>query len=198
MTELPFPIGVLTVTPPPTPEQLITGSPQPSALGGLQWDRHSDTGLSSTSDLPSATEWDTTTTPRRTGFKRRLMDSNPLAAAHNPLAKRKHKAKRIPRLGSIGDDRFLLNISRDINNRWQELGIELGLSHSALQSIPVDHSSGVHMCAYIMLQEWKRQSPDATYSQLKEALEKIHLHECVHRHFFTDFSGAGLEGDSSD
>lgn len=184
----------MTVTPPPTPEQ--QGSPQPS--GSVQWDRHSDTGLSSTSDLPSATEWDATTTPRRTGFKRKATDANPFAAAHHPSAKRKHKMKRIPRAGSISDDRFLLNVSRDINNRWQELGIELGLSHSALQSIPVDHSSGVHMCAYIMLQEWKRQSPDATYIQLKEALEKIHLHECVHRHFFTDFSGAGPEGDSSD
>ena len=190
----------MTVTPPPTPEQQGLGSPHPSASGDVQWDRHSDTGLSSTSDLPSATEWDATitTAPRHTGFKRRVTDANAFAAAHHPSAKRKHKMKRIPRSGSISDDRFLLNVSRDINNRWQELGIELGLSHSALQSIPVDHSSGVHMCAYIMLQEWKRQSPDATYHQLKEALEKIHLHECVHRHFFTDLSGAGLEGDSSD
>lgn len=191
---------MITETPPPTPEQQGLGSPQPSASGSLQWDRHSDTGLSSTSDLPSATEWDATAniTPRHTGFKRRVADANPFAATHHPLAKRKHKLKRIPRTGSIGDDRFLLNISRDINNRWQELGIELGLSHSALQSIPVDHSSGVHMCAYIMLQEWKRQSPDATYHQLKEALEKINLHECIHKHFFTDPSGADPEGDSSD
>lgn len=172
-------------TPPPTPEQ-STGSPSHRQ----QWEGHSDTGHSSTSELPS--EWGGPS--HRIQRKRQSQPTGSVPSSN----KRKQKMRRIHRTGVIEDDRFLLNISRDINNRWQELGIELGLSHSALQSIPVDQTSGVHMCAYIMLQEWKRQSPEATYHHLQLSLEKIHLHECVHKHLFVDPDLLQREEDSSD
>ena len=174
-------------TPPPTPEQ-STSSP----AHHRQWERHSDTGNSSASELPSASEWEG-------GFLKATRKRRPEPPVAVPAStKRKPKMRRIQRMGIIEDDRFLLNISRDINNRWQELGIELGLSHNTLQSIPVDQTSGVHMCAYIMLQEWKRQSPEATYHHLQLSLEKINLHECVHKHFFVDPDLVGMEDDSSD
>lgn len=87
--------------------------------------------------------------------------------------------------GTASDEQFLLEVSWEVGDKWEELGVALGLKHQVLKSEVESkyRHAGDHMKAFYMLQEWKKRCGfKATYAILAESLEKTGLGACAQKY----------------
>ena len=72
----------------------------------------------------------------------------------------------------------LLEVMRikDINitTRWRDLGLEL-VDSNTVQVIEANHHSDVETCCRVMFEKWLEKTPDASWSHLITALNKIEM-----------------------
>lgn len=98
------------------------------------------------------------------------------------------KLKLTPTLkpGRITDDKLLMDIAWEIGEKWEEVGIALGINYKVLSStIGSNATSKSHMKAFYMLQEWKNRAADSsTYITLASALEEVGLNSCAKTHCY--------------
>lgn len=88
--------------------------------------------------------------------------------------------------GRVSGDKFLMDVAWEVGEKWEELGVALGVEYKVLQSV-VGSQVGkpVHMKAFYMLCEWKSRSGGrATYMTLAEALEESGLNSCAEEHCY--------------
>ena len=73
------------------------------------------------------------------------------------------------------DMKQLLQLMRDkaISAKWFELGAELFEKDTALTAIQADYPNDVNRCCREMFKKWLDVNPDASWSQLVTALNKI-------------------------
>lgn len=100
------------------------------------------------------------------------------------------KLQRIIKPGPITDDKLFNDMAMDISDRYEEVGLELGLPYkvmrSELESGPFMMMQG-HKKATRMLHLWREgQGEDGcTYKALAAALEKRGLQRCAHDYCYT-------------
>lgn len=84
-------------------------------------------------------------------------------------------------------DKFLMNIAREICEKWEEVGIALAIDYKVLKSvIGGDTSKPDHTKAFHMLQEWKARAEDNfTYQVLSSALEDCGLNSCAQQYCYS-------------
>ena len=63
----------------------------------------------------------------------------------------------------------------DITTRWRDLGLELVDSYRIINEIEVNHKDDVRTRCYAMFDKWLERTPNASWSQLVTALNKIGL-----------------------
>ena len=63
----------------------------------------------------------------------------------------------------------------DIATRWRDLGLELVDSNRVLRVIEADHPSDVDTCCRLMFEKWLDMTPDASWSQIVAALNRIKM-----------------------
>ena len=88
--------------------------------------------------------------------------------------------------GRISGERILMDVAWEVGDKWEELGVVLGLEYKVLQSV-VGSQVGKpgHMKAFYMLCEWKSRSGSrATYATLVEALEESGLNSCAEKYCY--------------
>ena len=61
-----------------------------------------------------------------------------------------------------------------IATNWYELGLEL-VGSEILKVIRADHHNNVTACCDVMFEKWLEQTPNASWSQLITALDKIKM-----------------------
>lgn len=84
-------------------------------------------------------------------------------------------------------DKTLLAISKEVCSKYVDLGIELDLPHSTVESTTgaVGASKPEHLKAYYVLQSWKqRAGSDFTFTVLARALEDIGLATVAQNHCY--------------
>lgn len=84
------------------------------------------------------------------------------------------------------NDKFLMDVAWEIGEKWEELGVALGLQYNVVQSA-VSNATGKphHMKAFYTLQEWKKRNAfKATYGALAEALETSGLNLCAQKYCY--------------
>lgn len=119
------------------------------------------------------------------------MPDEALPQAKKPALKEEQAEEqdgRAPKKDRVSDDKLLMAVSWEVGEKWEELGVALGLEYKVVQSV---QSNAVqrpdHMKAFHMLQEWKNRSAfKATYTALAEALEGCGLNSCAQKHCYTD------------
>ncbi len=86
----------------------------------------------------------------------------------------------------MSEEKRLMDIAWEVGEKWEELGIALGLQYKVLQSaVGSQQGSKLHMKAFQMLQEWRqRLGNKATYPTLAKALEESGLVGCAQRHCY--------------
>lgn len=90
--------------------------------------------------------------------------------------------------GKVSEGKFLMDVAWEVGDRWEELGVGLGLEYKVLQSV-VGSQTGKpdHMKAFYMLCEWKsRAGFKATYDTLADALEGTGLNSCAEKYCYKD------------
>lgn len=88
--------------------------------------------------------------------------------------------------GKVSGDKFLMDVAWEVGEKWEELGVALGLEYKVLQSV-VGSQIGkpAHMKAFYMLCEWKsRNGGRATYAALAEALDESGLSSCAEQYCY--------------
>ena len=60
--------------------------------------------------------------------------------------------------------------------KWYRLGLQLNISENELDKIKANNSTDVDSCILEMFKTWLRNTPDATYAELKDALDRIGEH----------------------
>ena len=71
-------------------------------------------------------------------------------------------------------------------NRWQELGLQLGISENALEEIKLNHSC-VATSRQEMYKLWLRTTPQASRKQVLEALKKKSVAEFFMAEMYSSF-----------
>lgn len=90
--------------------------------------------------------------------------------------------------GRVSGDKILMDVAWEVGEKWEELGVVLGLEYKVLQSV-VGSQQGKpdHMKAFYMLCEWKSRSGSrATYTTLADALEESGLNACAEQHCYNN------------
>ena len=59
--------------------------------------------------------------------------------------------------------------------KWFDLGIQLDMSTSQLEIIREDHRNQTNACKTAMLVMWQNQTPNASWSTVVEALQRIDM-----------------------
>ena len=102
-------------------------------------------------------------------------------------------AKKLPRIikpGPIMDDKLFNDMAMDISDKYEEVGLELGVPYkvirSELESGPFMMMQG-HKKATRMLHLWREaQGEDGcTFKELATALEKRGLQRCAQEYCYT-------------
>ena len=108
------------------------------------------------------------------------------------------KAQKVAKSGQITDpDRLFNNISMDICNKYQEIGIELGLEGkiltNELETGEIKMQQG-NKKAIRMLQLWQQfvDKDNFTYSVLAAALEKHGFRRCAYNYCYTTSTCTGI------
>ena len=88
--------------------------------------------------------------------------------------------------GEALDDKRLMDIAWEVSDKWEELGVALGLEYKVLQSVVgSEQGSKVHMKAFYMLREWKRRfGLKATHAALAKGLEESGLNGCAQQYCY--------------
>lgn len=88
--------------------------------------------------------------------------------------------------GEASDEKRLMDISWEVSDKWEEVGVALGLEYKILQSVVgSEQGSKVHMKAFYMLREWRRRFGfKATYTALAKALEDSGLVGCAQQYCY--------------
>ena len=84
--------------------------------------------------------------------------------------------------GKVSEDKLLMDVGWEVGEKWEEVGVALGLEYKVLQSVVRSQHQGKpdHMKAFHMLREWKRRRAyRATYTELGQALEECGLNSCA-------------------
>lgn len=99
------------------------------------------------------------------------------------------KRLRVVKLCTIDGDKVLLDIAMEISDKWNEVGISLGVGFKTLQSAIGSLGTTVpdHRKAFLMLQEWKsRAAKKYSYQTLAPALEENGLASCAMKFCYTE------------
>ena len=125
-------------------------------------------------------------------------DGNPASPDKEERSKRKQdeeeervsKQRIVVKAGKIENDKFLMDIAHDIGNKWEEVGVTLGVDYKVLRSVVGSETTKAeHMRAFYMLQEWKgRAAEKFTYKALASALEVAGLNTCARDHCYISLS----------
>lgn len=100
------------------------------------------------------------------------------------------KLQRIIKLGPITDHKLFNDMAMDIGDKYEEVGLELGVPYkvlrSELESGPFMMMQG-HKKATRMLHLWREAQgeDDCTFKALAAALEKRGLQRCAHNYCYT-------------
>ncbi len=98
------------------------------------------------------------------------------------------KRQRTIKLCDITGDKVLMDIAKEVSDKWNEVGISLGIGFKTLQSNIGSLGNTVpdHRKAFLMLQEWKSRAVDSyTYMTLATALEENGLNMCAQKFCYT-------------
>ena len=98
-----------------------------------------------------------------------------------------YKKKRLVLMeGEASEEKQLMEIAWEVGEKWEELGVALGLEYKVLQSaVGSEQGSKVHMKAFHMLREWRQRfGVKATYALLAKALEESGLNGCAQKHCY--------------
>eukprot|EP00731_Ephydatia_muelleri_P004602 Em0002g778a len=60
--------------------------------------------------------------------------------------------------------------------KWYRLGLQINISENELDKIKANNPTDVDSCILEMFKTWLRNTPDATYAELKDALDRIGEH----------------------
>ena len=63
--------------------------------------------------------------------------------------------------------------------KWYPLGLHLNISEIELDKIRANHSADVDTCILEMFKTWLRNTPDASYTELNDALDRIGEHSAA-------------------
>lgn len=98
------------------------------------------------------------------------------------------KLQRVVKSCPIAGDKVLLDVAKEVSDKWNEVGISLGIGFKTLQSMIGSLGMGVpdHRKAFMMLQEWKSRAADGyTHQNLAYALEENGLNSCALKYCYT-------------
>ena len=99
--------------------------------------------------------------------------------------------------GPIKDpDRLFKDVSKDIGDKYEDVGIDLGVAYQTLQNeleIVPFNMLPVNKKAMKMLHLWKKYitEEELTYSVLAAALEKNGLRHCADKYCYTTATASG-------
>ncbi len=91
----------------------------------------------------------------------------------------------VKKSGKISDS-VLMKVSKDLGDKWMEVGVELGIEFSILRNTIEDDTKIPHTRKPMeMLQKWKSLArDDFTYETLATALEEVDLKTCALTHCY--------------
>ena len=81
--------------------------------------------------------------------------------------------------GGFGTSKLLLKdlvCLKVTPTKWYDLGLQLNISENELDKIEEKHSADLDSCKRKMFQTWLRNTPDATNTELRDALDRIGEH----------------------
>ena len=98
------------------------------------------------------------------------------------------KRKRTIKDSKIRGETVLMNIAKDISEKWEEVGVYLGLSTKSIKN-ELSSESGLTLNkkAFHMLLLWRDSTAedDITYTALAKALEASGLNSCATKYCYT-------------
>ena len=94
---------------------------------------------------------------------------------------------RIVREGKIHDDKILMDIAKDVLDKYEEVGVYLGLSPKSIRNeLSSESGQPLNKKAFHTLLLWKeRTADDFTYAALAKALEAAGLNSCAMQYCYT-------------
>ena len=114
---------------------------------------------------------------KEAGVKRKMSELPPAA-----------KRKLVIKAGPIEEDKVLLDIAWEVGDKWEEVGVALGLDYMVLKNVISSEPERPDMKAFHMLHEWKRRIPEQTYGMLASALEGTGLNTCAKKYCYSQTS----------
>ena len=82
-------------------------------------------------------------------------------------------------IGQSGTSKPLLSdlaCLKVIQTNWYDLGLQLNINENELDKIKANNPTDVDSCILDMFKTWLKNTPDATYAELKDALDRIGEH----------------------
>lgn len=92
-----------------------------------------------------------------------------------------NKRRRMVKRGKIRDETILMDIAKDVLEKYEEVGVYLGLSSKSIRNeLSSESGQPLNKKAFHMLLLWKdRKGDDFTYAALAKALEAAGLNSCA-------------------